>query len=47
MTYAGDITPEAAWELLQSNPEAVLVDVRTRAEWQYVGVPDTSGALQD
>ncbi|MCJ0891361.1 rhodanese-like domain-containing protein [Rhodococcus sp. ARC_M12] len=43
MTYAGDITPEAAWELLQSNPEAVLVDVRTRAEWQYVGVPDTSG----
>lgn len=42
MTYAGDITPQAAWELLQSNPDAVLVDVRTHAEWQYVGVPDTS-----
>lgn len=43
MTYAGDITPEAAWELLRDNPDATLVDVRTRAEWQYVGVPDTSG----
>ncbi|RRQ29372.1 rhodanese-like domain-containing protein [Rhodococcus sp. Eu-32] len=42
MTYAGDITPQAAWELLRENPEAVLVDVRTHAEWQYVGVPDTS-----
>jgi rhodanese-related sulfurtransferase len=43
MTYAGDITPQEAWELLEQNPEAVLVDVRTRAEWVTVGVPDTSG----
>ncbi|ORI18008.1 sulfurtransferase [Rhodococcus sp. 1163] len=42
MTYAGDITPRAAWELLRGDPDAVLVDVRTHAEWQYVGVPDTS-----
>lgn len=42
MTYAGDITPQAAWELLRDDSEAVLVDVRTHAEWQYVGVPDTS-----
>ncbi|QCB49027.1 rhodanese-like domain-containing protein [Rhodococcus sp. PAMC28707] len=42
MTYAGDITPRAAWELLRSDPDAVLVDVRTHAEWHYVGVPDTS-----
>ncbi|MEV6137187.1 rhodanese-like domain-containing protein [Nocardia sp. NPDC051990] len=42
MTYAGDITPRQAWELLQDNPEAVLVDVRTEAEWRFVGVPDTS-----
>ncbi len=39
--YAGDITAEAAWDLLESTPEAVLVDVRTEAEWRFVGVPDT------
>ncbi|HLS63509.1 MAG TPA: rhodanese-like domain-containing protein [Ruania sp.] len=43
MTYAGDLTPSQAWEVLQDNPHAVLVDVRTRAEWSFVGVPDTSG----
>lgn len=42
VSYAGDITPEHAWELLRENPDAVLVDVRTDAEWKYVGVPDTS-----
>ncbi|MCK0090306.1 rhodanese-like domain-containing protein [Rhodococcus sp. HNM0563] len=42
MSYAGDITPQHAWELLQENQDAVLVDVRTDAEWKYVGVPDTA-----
>ncbi|MDA5194639.1 rhodanese-like domain-containing protein [Govanella unica] len=42
--YAGDVTPEQAWAELQSNPDAVLVDVRTRPEWGFVGVPDLSGA---
>ncbi|WP_327149243.1 rhodanese-like domain-containing protein [Nocardia sp. NBC_01329] len=42
MSYAGDIGPEQAWELLTENPDAVLVDVRTEAEWKFVGVPDTS-----
>ncbi|MBU3066096.1 rhodanese-like domain-containing protein [Nocardia sp. NEAU-G5] len=42
MTYAGDITPQQAWDLLRDNPDAVLVDVRTEAEWRFVGVPDTS-----
>ncbi|OBH90060.1 rhodanese-like domain-containing protein [Mycobacterium sp. E2989] len=41
-SYAGDITPEQAWELLSDNPNAVLVDVRTDAEWRHVGVPDLS-----
>lgn len=40
--YAGDLTPQEAWDLLLSNPTAVLVDVRTEAEWRFVGVPDTS-----
>ncbi|WP_067702337.1 rhodanese-like domain-containing protein [Nocardia jejuensis] len=43
MSYAGDLTPKQAWELLRDNPDAVLVDVRTEAEWRFVGVPDTSG----
>ena len=40
MSYAGDITPLQAWKLLSDNPQAVLVDVRTDAEWRFVGVPD-------
>ncbi|PJI93791.1 rhodanese-like domain-containing protein [Luteimicrobium subarcticum] len=40
--YAGDITPQQAWELLRDEPGAVLVDVRTEGEWRTVGVPDTS-----
>lgn len=42
MSYAGDLTPTEAWELLASDENAVLVDVRTQAEWAFVGVPDTS-----
>jgi len=38
--YAGDITPETAWKILSERKDAVLVDVRTRAEWNYVGLPD-------
>jgi rhodanese-related sulfurtransferase len=40
VSYAGDLTPTEAWELLRADPDAVLVDVRTRAEWSWVGVPD-------
>ena len=42
MSYAGDITPQESWKLLVENPESVLVDVRTAAEWSWVGVPDLS-----
>jgi rhodanese-related sulfurtransferase len=47
MSYAGDITPEQAWKLLSDNPDAVLVDVRTDAEWRFVGVPDLSSLGRD
>lgn len=43
MSYAGDITPLESWKILGENPEAVLVDVRTAAEWNWVGVPDLTG----
>jgi len=35
--YAGALTPKEAQELLQLAPQARLVDVRTRAEWDWVG----------
>ena len=46
-SYAGDITPLEAWKLLSDNPNAVLVDVRTDAEWRFVGVPDLSSLGRD
>jgi len=38
-TYAGELASADAWRLLETEPNAVLLDVRTRAEWTYVGVP--------
>lgn len=38
--YAGDVDSATAWHRLANDPNAVLVDVRTRAEWSFVGVPD-------
>jgi rhodanese-related sulfurtransferase len=40
--YAGDIPPKKAWEILQTQSDSVLIDVRTDAEWVYVGMPDLS-----
>jgi len=31
---------EATWQCLASRPGSQLIDVRTRAEWAYVGIPD-------
>ena len=47
MSYAGDVTPEEAWKLLSENPEVVLVDCRTAAEWRFVGVADLSSLDRD
>jgi rhodanese-related sulfurtransferase len=41
LAYAGALTPREAWEL-QAAGAATLVDVRTFAEWEFVGrVPDS------
>ncbi|CAN0524306.1 unnamed protein product, partial [Laminaria digitata] len=42
--YAGDVDVTAAWDGVKNNPGAVLVDVRTKAEWNFVGIPDLSEA---
>ncbi|HRX62114.1 MAG TPA: rhodanese-like domain-containing protein [Candidatus Competibacter sp.] len=38
--FLGDVSPVRAWRDLQDRTETVLVDVRTCAEWIYVGGPD-------
>jgi rhodanese-related sulfurtransferase len=35
-----DVDPQQAYAALSANPDAQLVDVRTEAEWSYVGLPD-------
>lgn len=37
LPYAGALLPAEAYELTQKVPGAKVVDVRTRAEWDYVG----------
>lgn len=39
-----NIAPRKTWEALQGDPNAQLVDVRTDAEWNYVGLTDLSAA---
>ncbi len=37
LPYGGALLPQEAYELMQKAPGAKLVDVRTHAEWDYVG----------
>ena len=37
LPYSGALLPQEAFELWKSAPGAQLVDVRTRAEWDWVG----------
>ena len=37
LPYAGALTPKEAFEVLQANTQALLVDVRTKAELELVG----------
>ncbi len=34
------LTLTEAWKRLADDPQSVLIDVRTAAEWNFVGVPD-------
>ncbi|MGH6821762.1 MAG: rhodanese-like domain-containing protein [Methylocella sp.] len=37
--HKGDVTPVEAYQRLQNNAAAVLIDCRTQPEWVFVGVP--------
>ena len=39
-----NVAPTQTWEALQADADAQLVDVRTDAEWNFVGVPDLGAA---
>jgi rhodanese-related sulfurtransferase len=39
-----NVAPSQTWEALKTDASARLVDVRTDAEWNFVGVPDLSPA---
>jgi rhodanese-related sulfurtransferase len=39
-----NVSPRNTWEALKTDPNAQLVDVRTDAEWNFVGVPDLAAA---
>ena len=39
-----NVAPTQTWEALKSDASARLVDVRTDAEWNFVGVPDLDAA---
>lgn len=43
VVHIDDVSVSDTWARLASDAKSVLIDVRTRAEWAYVGVPDLSG----
>ena len=45
--YAGDVSPQEAWNVLSKNSDAVLVDVRTLPEWNFVGASDLSSISKE
>lgn len=42
-----EVTPPAAYAALAEDPSSILVDVRTRAEWTFTGLPDLSAHGKD
>ena len=40
LDYAGDLSPNEAWDLIKQSSDCFLIDCRTSAEWSLVGVPD-------
>ena len=39
-SLVGEVDPNEAWRILSDVETARLVDVRTRAEWSFVGIPE-------
>ncbi len=44
--YKGDVAPSDAYEQIEADPKAVLLDVRTVPEWNFVGIPAVARLLR-
>jgi rhodanese-related sulfurtransferase len=44
--YYDNILCQDAWKILENDPDAILVDVRTEFEWQNVGKPGVTNMHQ-
>lgn len=42
VVHVEDVPVEEVWARLEKDAASVLIDVRTRAEWAFVGLPDLS-----
>ena len=42
VVHIADVAAADAWARLKDDPKSVMVDVRTQAEWSFVGLPDLS-----
>ena len=44
--YSSDVSPTDTYKALLEQKNSVLVDVRTPAEWSYVGIPAIDGLIR-
>lgn len=42
-TAIAEADPRTVWSALESGEKGLVIDVRTRAEWTFVGLPDLPG----
>tara|TARA_B100000989_G_scaffold298152_1_gene286331 strand:- start:1852 stop:2277 length:426 start_codon:yes stop_codon:yes gene_type:complete len=40
LDYAGDLLPSECWDMLKDDKNSQLIDCRTKAEWQFTGIPN-------
>ena len=47
MSYSADLSPTQVWAMMEEYPDnVVVVDVRTQAEWSFVGLPETTPVMK-
>jgi rhodanese-related sulfurtransferase len=45
--YAGDVSSLECWTALSEDKDSFLIDVRTTAEWETIGVPELAPAMHE
>ena len=44
--YEADVSVQDCWKVLEERADSFLIDVRTSAEWNFVGLPQTPDAAR-